>query len=151
MKEKKLYIARDKDGTLKMFTEQPERLNGFWNSKETCVTLPPKLFTEINWNNLMPFEFKGIVDERKIIKETPIKELFIEIDSNTGIPFTPKEQENGIIFMSDIKKATDKDKEDAIAHYNKYGECKCHLVYDTPSWIYNERRCYICGKFVGVI
>jgi len=82
-------------------------------------------------------------------------DLYKEVVSKTGIPLTAEESERvGIMLQvtsTKVIKATSKEIAEAKKYYKEHGECKNHLVYDKESWIYYERRCGICDKFIAMV
>jgi len=75
-------------------------------------------------------------------------ELYKEVIN--GRQITAEEQE-GIVFQSELIKATDEEIEKAKEDFAKNKKCTHHLIYDKPCWIYDERICGICGRFIAMI
>lgn len=50
----KLYIARDKDGILNLFTDEPPKIEekgAFWLASGSFMWIDQKLFPEVTWEN----------------------------------------------------------------------------------------------------
>ena len=77
-----------------------------------------------------------------------MRNLYIE--HVNGKILSPKEQES-VVIHSDLRQATEKEIEEAEKYYQKYGKCKCHLIYDEVDFMYYSRFCGICGKFISYI
>lgn len=52
-----MWIARDKDGELYLFSEKPSKREEFWlMSRGTVIQLPSELFPEVKWEDEEPRE-----------------------------------------------------------------------------------------------
>lgn len=63
-----MYVARDKDSRLYLFSEKPSKRGYFWmmnNIKREVIQLPNDLFPEVKWEDEEPRELilKPIKDE----------------------------------------------------------------------------------------
>lgn len=67
-----------------------------------------------------------------------------------GRHITAEEQE-GIVFYSNLVEATEEEIKKANEYFMKNKKCLHHFTYDKPSWLYDERRCGICNKFIAYI
>ena len=54
----KFYIARDKDLTIKLYSEKPYKSEEWWvgNTKGNAVMLPEKSYPEVKWKDYEPYE-----------------------------------------------------------------------------------------------
>lgn len=62
-----MWIARDKDGDLYIFTLRPSKRERFWiNPKSEFIELPSCLFPEVKWEDKEPRELvlKPIKEEQ---------------------------------------------------------------------------------------
>ena len=46
-----MYVARNKDGTLNLFLDFPERASTFWANGMRVTRLNPKLFLNLTWHD----------------------------------------------------------------------------------------------------
>ena len=67
-----------------------------------------------------------------------------------GRHITAEEQE-GMVFHSNLVEATEEEIKKANEYFMKNKKCLHHFTYDKPSWLYDERGCGICNKFVAYI
>ena len=54
-----MYVARDKDGELYLFSEKPSKREEFWlmsSATTTVIQLPSELFPEVKWEDEEPRE-----------------------------------------------------------------------------------------------
>lgn len=54
-----MWIARDKNGELYLFSEKPSKRENFWmmnSATTTVIQLPSKLFPEVKWEDEEPRE-----------------------------------------------------------------------------------------------
>ena len=52
-----MWIARDKDGELYLFSEKPSKREEFWlMNRGTVIQLPSELFPEVKWEDEEPRE-----------------------------------------------------------------------------------------------
>ena len=63
-----MWIARDKNGELYLFSEKPSKREDFWmmnSATTTVIQLPSELFPEVKWEDEEPRELvlKQIKDE----------------------------------------------------------------------------------------
>lgn len=63
-----MYIARDKDGDLLLFTERPVKADDgeFWQPTKHCfdwIRLDPSLFPEVKWEDEEPTEVELVKKE----------------------------------------------------------------------------------------
>ena len=67
-----------------------------------------------------------------------------------GKHITAEEQE-GIVFQSDLVEASEEEIKKAKNDFVKNKKCIHHFTYDKPGFVYDERICGICKKFVALI
>ena len=63
--EQEMWLARDKDGTLWLFTQKPSKLKDRWAgilSTRRCE-LPRTMFPEVKWSDDEPTKVKLIIDK----------------------------------------------------------------------------------------
>lgn len=65
-----MWLARDKDGELYLFSEKPSKREEFWLMSRgtiTVIQLPSELFSEVKWEDEEPRELvlKPINDKSK--------------------------------------------------------------------------------------
>ena len=59
MKALKAWVARDKDGSLYMYTAKPKKISDYWNAPEFgYMKLDDSLFPEVQWSEEEPKEIK---------------------------------------------------------------------------------------------
>ena len=54
-----MYVARDKDGELYLFSEKPSKREEFWlmsSATTKVIQLPSELFPEVKWEDEEPRE-----------------------------------------------------------------------------------------------
>jgi len=75
------------------------------------------------------------------------------IEEEISKPFKEivKEKSGGVIITSDIARVTKREIRKAQKHYDKTGKCKHEIVYDVFGFVYDTRKCYICGKDRGTV
>ena len=54
------------------------------------------------------------------------------------------------ILTSTVRKATQKDVDEAMAKKNK-GRCPHNIIKDQKTYLYDIRECALCGKGLGLI
>lgn len=62
-----------------------------------------------------------------------------------------KERWGRHIMRSTLREATKQEVQAAQTLFKKTGKCEHKLVYDEGGWMYDERLCGICGKFIDFI
>ena len=64
MLEIEAWVARDKDGSLYMYTDKPKKKSEFWHApKVGYVKLDDSLFPEVKWSDEEPTKVKIIIDK----------------------------------------------------------------------------------------
>ena len=64
MVEIEAWVARDKDGSLYMYTDKPKKKSEFWHApKVGYVKLNDSLFPEVKWSNEEPTKVKLIIEK----------------------------------------------------------------------------------------
>lgn len=76
--------------------------------------------------------------------------LYVELNAETKEPLTP-EQQSGVVWRSTNRLATQEEIKEAREYFRKHHKCKFHLFHDTPSFLYDIRKCGICGESLGLI
>ena len=64
---------------------------------------------------------------------------------------TPLIKMGEVIISSNIREATEKEIKSAKRLFKKSRKCSHSLVYDIPYYMYDDRKCYICGEGLGLI
>lgn len=62
----------------------------------------------------------------------------------------PTETIDGHILSSDLRPATEQEIEFAKQQHTQ-GRCPHNIVEDETGWLYDVRKCAICGKGLGLI
>lgn len=70
-----LYIARDKDYSLKLYTENPTKSESWWvgNSNGRIVILPEDLFINVKWSDEEAFVLSN--EETEIVKNILLRNI----------------------------------------------------------------------------
>ena len=63
--EQEMWLARDEDGTLFLFTQKPSKLKGRWASilGTRRGELPGTMFPEVQWSDNEPTKVKLVIDK----------------------------------------------------------------------------------------
>ena len=63
--EQEMWVARDKDGTLYLFTQKPSKMNDSWAGilGTRRGDLPRTMFPEIKWSDDEPTKVKLIINK----------------------------------------------------------------------------------------
>ena len=64
MVEIEAWVARDKDGSLYMYTDKPKKKSEFWHApKVGYVKLDDSLFPEVKWSDDEPTKVKLVIEK----------------------------------------------------------------------------------------
>ena len=64
MVEIEAWVARDKDGSLYMYTDKPKKKSEFWHApKVGYVKLNDSLFPEVQWSDEEPTKVKLVIEK----------------------------------------------------------------------------------------
>jgi hypothetical protein len=56
----------------------------------------------------------------------------------------------GVVLASNVRLATE-DEIKAAKKLHEEGDCPCVIVVDEKGWLYDFRRCAICGQGLGLV